>query len=59
MDLFNRLFIRARESSRGQTMTEYAMILSAVAVVVFVTYKVFGQDVSSLVNHVDATLTAT
>jgi Flp pilus assembly pilin Flp len=40
-------------------MTEYAMIVSAVAVVVFVTYKVFGQDVSYLVNHVDTTLTST
>jgi Flp pilus assembly pilin Flp len=40
-------------------MTEYALILSAVAVVVFVTYQVMGQDVNSLVNKIDKTLTAT
>jgi Flp pilus assembly pilin Flp len=59
MSFFNRLFIQIRESRRGQTMTEYALILSAVAVVVFVTYQVMGQDVNSLVNKIDKTLTAT
>jgi Flp pilus assembly pilin Flp len=59
MSFLNRMFIRAREWRRGQTMTEYALILSAVAVVVFVTYQVMGQDVNSLVNKVDKTLTAT
>ena len=54
MDLLNRLYIRTREWPRGQTMTEYAMILSAVAIAVFVTYEVFGQDVSYLVNQVDS-----
>jgi Flp pilus assembly pilin Flp len=59
MEFITRMFVRAREWSRGQTMTEYAMILSAVAVVVFVTYQVMGQDVNSLVNKVDKSLTAT
>jgi Flp pilus assembly pilin Flp len=59
MQVLNRWFIRLREWQQGQTMTEYAMILSAVAVVVFVTYQVMGQDVSSLVNKVDTTLTST
>ena len=36
-------------------MTEYALIL-AVAVVVFVTYEVMGQDISALVNFVDSDL---
>jgi Flp pilus assembly pilin Flp len=59
MQVLNRWFIRVREWQHGQTMTEYAMILSAVAVVVFVTYQVMGQDVSSLANKVDTTLTST
>lgn len=42
---------------RGQTMTEYALILAAVAIVVWVTYELMGQDVSVLVNHVDTLLT--
>lgn len=40
-------------------MTEYALILAAVAVVVFVTYEVMGQDINSLVNNIDKSLTAT
>ena len=59
MSFLNRWFIRVREWQQGQTMTEYALILSAVAVVVFVTYQVMGQDVNSLVNKIDKTLTAT
>jgi Flp pilus assembly pilin Flp len=59
MDFLLRTFVRVREWGKGQTMTEYALILSAVAVVVFVTYEVMGQDVNSLVNKVDKSLTAT
>jgi Flp pilus assembly pilin Flp len=44
MDQITKLFVKVREFQRGQTMTEYALILSAVAVVVFVGYK----DVFSL-----------
>jgi Flp pilus assembly pilin Flp len=43
----------------GQTMTEYALILGAVAVVVFVTYLVFGQNIGTRVNTVDKALTTT
>lgn len=59
MHLLLRTFIRVRGWGKGQTMTEYALIMAAVAVVVFVTYEVMGQDVNSLVNHVDKSLTAT
>jgi Flp pilus assembly pilin Flp len=59
--MITSLFIRVREwhkaFSRAQTMTEYALILAAVAVVVFVTYETMGQDISSLVNSVDTDLT--
>jgi Flp pilus assembly pilin Flp len=59
MDFIINTFLKLREWRKGQTMTEYALIMSAVAVVVFVTYEVMGQDINSLVNHVDKTLTAT
>jgi len=39
-------------------MTEYALILAAIAVVVFVTYEVMGQKISTLVNFVDSDLSA-
>jgi Flp pilus assembly pilin Flp len=57
-----KFFIRVREwhkaLSKGQTMTEYALIMAAVAVVVFITYETMGQDIGSLVNKVNTDLTA-
>jgi Flp pilus assembly pilin Flp len=55
--LLTRMFLKVREYPKGQTMTEYALILAAVAIVVFITYEVMGQDISSLVNQVDTALT--
>ncbi len=56
-----KLCIRVREwnnrLSKGQTMTEYALIMAAVAIVVFVTYQTMGQDIGSLVNKVNTDLT--
>ena len=40
-------------------MTEYALILAAVAVVVFITYEIMGQDINALVKNIDKQLTAT
>jgi Flp pilus assembly pilin Flp len=37
-------------------MTEYALILATVAVVVFVTYEVMGQDITKLVTIIDSDL---
>jgi Flp pilus assembly pilin Flp len=55
------MFVRARESvvssTRGQTMTEYALILAAIAVVVYGTYRALGNNIGSLANGVDSTLT--
>ena len=61
MELLTKIYVQAREwhkgLSKGQTMTEYALILAAVAVVVFVTYQVMGNDISVLVNKIDTDLT--
>jgi Flp pilus assembly pilin Flp len=54
MDLITRKFVRLRESMRGQTMVEYAFIVSTIAVVVFVSYQVMGQDLNGLVNRLSA-----
>jgi Flp pilus assembly pilin Flp len=37
-------------------MTEYALILSAVAVVVFVGYQTMGTDIGNLLTSVDGQL---
>lgn len=42
--------------SRGQTMTEYIMIVSAIAVVVFAGYQQLGTTVNSMVTSVDGLL---
>ncbi|HLK86933.1 MAG TPA: hypothetical protein VKT27_10545 [Candidatus Binataceae bacterium] len=62
MEFLTRTFIRARESmvrnTRGQTMTEYALILAAIAVAVYGTYKLLGNSIGSLANGVDSALTS-
>ncbi len=58
MNVITKVFVRMREWGRGQTMTEYALIMAAVAVVVFATYQVMGTNIGSLVNKVNSDLTA-
>jgi Flp pilus assembly pilin Flp len=41
-------------SARGQTMTEYVLIMSAVAVAVFAAYQAVGTTILGLVNTVDS-----
>ena len=61
MERLTKWYVKVREFqkklTKGQTMTEYALILAAVAVVVFVTYEVMGQDIKTLVNGIDTDLT--
>ena len=61
MKSVTKMFIRARQSVirnfRGQTMTEYALILAAIAVVVYGTYMALGNNIGSLANGVDSALT--
>jgi Flp pilus assembly pilin Flp len=49
---------QAQRGTRGQTMTEYALILAAVAIVAYVTYQVMGQDIGSMVSTIDNALAA-
>jgi Flp pilus assembly pilin Flp len=56
MDLIRKLYVRSSEFGRGQTMTEYALILAAVAVVVFAGYQTMGTTITSLLTSVDGQL---
>jgi Flp pilus assembly pilin Flp len=58
MNTIRKMYVKVQNMQRGQTMTEYALILAAVAVVVFITYEVMGQDISKMVNSVDSALTS-
>ena len=60
MELLKQICVKASEShrglSKGQTMTEYALILSAVAIVVFAAYNTMGTDITTLLGTIDAKL---
>jgi Flp pilus assembly pilin Flp len=56
MDKLTKLVVKVREYQRGQTMAEYALILSAVAVVVFVGYETMGTTITALLTNVDGKL---
>jgi len=43
-------------TSRGQTMTEYALILGAVAIAVYGSYKTVGTSLTALLTRVDGNL---
>ena len=53
MDWLRKLYVKADSFARGQTMAEYVLIVSAVAVVVYAGYQSTGTTVSALVSTVD------
>jgi Flp pilus assembly pilin Flp len=56
MDKITGLFVKVREYQKGQTMAEYALIMAAVAVVVFVGYQTMGSTITTLLTTVDGKL---
>jgi len=56
MDKIAGLIVKVREYQRGQTMAEYALILAAVAVVVFAGYQTMGGTITTLLTTVDGKL---
>jgi Flp pilus assembly pilin Flp len=60
MKLLTRSYARVNELrrkwSQGQTMTEYALIMAAIAVVVFGVYQTMGTDIQTLVTSVNTML---
>lgn len=56
MDKIAGMFVKVREYQRGQTMAEYALILAAVAVVVFIGYQLMGTTITTLLTSVDGQL---
>jgi Flp pilus assembly pilin Flp len=56
MRAITKMVVRAQEFSQGQTMAEYALILAAVAVVVFVGYQTMGTTITTLLTSVDGNL---
>ena len=53
MDLVRKLYVKADGFARGQTMAEYVLLVSAVAVVVYIGYQLTGTTISTLLSTVD------
>lgn len=56
LHLVNKTLGRYRQAEVGQTMTEYALILAAIAIVAIVAYTTLGTTIVDLVNKVIACL---
>jgi Flp pilus assembly pilin Flp len=61
MEFIENIFVRNREIlvkwRRAQTMTEYVLILAAIAIVVYGTYVALGNNISSFASGADSVLT--
>jgi len=56
MDSIRKLYVRVISPERGQTMAEYALILAAVAVIVYVGYQTMGTTITALLTTIDGKL---
>ena len=56
MEAITKMVVKVREYQRGQTMAEYALIMAAVAVVVFVGYQTMCTTITTLLGSVDGKL---
>jgi Flp pilus assembly pilin Flp len=56
MSAIRHLCVRGLKSSSGQTMAEYALILLAVAVIVYAGYQTFGTIISTDITSVNGIL---
>jgi Flp pilus assembly pilin Flp len=56
METIVKYFLKARERQFGQSMTEYALIMAAVAVVAFAAYQTLGGNITNMVSKLSADL---
>ncbi len=56
MNYINRLIVRVRESKPGQTMTEYVLIIAAIAVAGYIAYQGLEGGINTIIANVTATL---
>jgi Flp pilus assembly pilin Flp len=67
MDVISWVYVRGREwgiarryarltVGKGQTMTEYAMMVSVIALVLYAGYRAFGTSASTLLTSIDGSL---
>ncbi len=57
MNYINKLMVRVRESKTGQTMTEYVLIIAAIAVAGYIAYQGLEGGINTIISKVTTTLT--
>ncbi len=58
MKYINKLMVRIRESKQGQTMTEYVLIVAAIAVAGYLAYQGLEGGINTIITNVTNTLKA-
>lgn len=58
MNYMNKLIVKVRESKKGQTMTEYVLIIAAIAVAGYTAYVGLEGGINNIIANVTATLKA-
>jgi len=56
MRYLNRMLAKARESRKGQTMTEYVLIIAAIAIAGYTAYVGLEGGINNIIANVTATL---
>ncbi|HZC44877.1 MAG TPA: hypothetical protein VE243_00290 [Candidatus Acidoferrum sp.] len=57
MNSISKLMVRVRESKSGQTMTEYVLIIAAIAVAGYIAYQGLEGGINTIISNVKTTLT--
>jgi Flp pilus assembly pilin Flp len=58
MKYLSRMLVKIRESRKGQTMTEYVLIIAAIAVAGYTAYVGLEGGINNIIANVTATLTS-
>lgn len=56
MNYINKLIVKVRESKKGQTMTEYVLIIAAIAVAGYTAYVGLEGGINNIISNVTNTL---
>ena len=56
MNYLNKLIVRIRQSKKGQTMTEYVLIIAAIAVAGYTAYVGLEGGINHIIANVTTTL---
>ena len=56
MKYFDKLIGRCRGSQSGQTMTEYVLIIAAIAVAGYIAYQGLEGGINTIISNVTTTL---